>query len=76
MQAIGVILVVVGVVLALVGLVVLIVGRLGGDLPGDLRFQIGNVTVYTPCLTLIIISVVGSILLTIIINVILRLLNR
>ncbi len=77
MEAFGVMLIVIGVLLAGVGIVLVILGRLGGgNLPGDVHLQIGSVTVYAPCLTMIVISVLGSILLTILVNVILRLLNR
>ncbi|MGD0610613.1 MAG: DUF2905 domain-containing protein [Anaerolineales bacterium] len=56
--------------LALAGLVT-IFGKLNlplGRLPGDFRFQSGNVMVYLPCAT----SIVLSILLTLLLNLILR----
>lgn len=77
MGVMGVLLIFIGVGLAVVGVVLVILDRLGGgDLPGDVRFQVGNVLVSAPCMTMLIISVVGSILLTLVVNVILRLLNR
>lgn len=77
MEALGILLIVAGAMLAVVGVVLVILSRLGGEnLPGNLHIQVGNVTIFSPCLTMILISVVGSILLTIIVNVILRLLNR
>ena len=77
METIGVLLVVVGLALAAAGVVMVVVGRLGGgDLPGDIHIQTGSVTIYSPCLTMLIISIVGSVLLTVILNVIARLLGR
>jgi hypothetical protein len=76
METIGVLLVVVGLALAAAGVVMVVVGRLGGDLPGDIHIQTGSVTIYSPCLTMLIISIVGSVLLTLILNVITRLLGR
>jgi hypothetical protein len=77
METIGVLLVVVGLALAAAGVVMVVVGRLGGgDLPGDIHIQAGPVTIYSPCLTMIIISIVGSVLLAVILNIIARLLNR
>jgi hypothetical protein len=77
METIGVLLVVVGLALAAAGMVMVVVEQLGGgDLPGDIHIQAGSVTIYSPCLTMIIISIVGSVLLTVILNIIARLLNR
>jgi hypothetical protein len=75
MEAIGVLLIVFGLGLIIIGAAVLALGRLG-ELPGNLRFQIGSATFFSPCLTMIVLSIVGSILLTIVVNVIVRLLNR
>ncbi len=78
METVGVLLIVVGVLIAVLGVVLLLVGRAtgGAGLPGDVRFQIGNVSIMSPCLTMIIVSVVGSILLTVALNILMRFLNR
>ena len=64
-----------GAVLLLIGGGIYLLSRLGVNLfrmPGDIRFQIGNVTCLVPLVTSLLLSVV----LTLILNVILRLLNR
>jgi hypothetical protein len=56
-----------------VGLVMLLLGRAGvGRLPGDFTFSSGNLTCMVPLASMIVISIV----LTIILNVALRLFNR
>ncbi|MBE7513568.1 MAG: DUF2905 domain-containing protein [Anaerolineales bacterium] len=65
-----------GVALAL-GVVFLLLARIPilnqlFNLPGDLRIQTENVSCFVPIVSMIVISVVGTIL----INVILRLINR
>jgi hypothetical protein len=58
-----------GVVLAAAGVVVLVAGRLGlGRLPGDITFGSGNVRVFAPIGTMILLSI----LLTVALNVFLR----
>lgn len=60
---IGRVLVGVGLVLAVVGVVLLVAGRLGlGRLPGDFRAG-GNVRVYVPLGTCLLVSVVATIVL-------------
>jgi hypothetical protein len=64
-----------GIILILVGGGVWLAGRLGipfGRLPGDIRIERGNGLLYFPIVT----SCVLSILLTIILNIIVRFLNR
>lgn len=64
-----------GLVMAAVGGLVILAARAGlplGRLPGDIRFQSGNVTVFIPLVTMILVSVV----LTILVNVFLRLLGK
>jgi hypothetical protein len=64
-----------GVVLILIGGLVYLVGRLGlplGRLPGDIRIEREGFTCFFPLATMILLSV----LLTILLNVIVRLLNR
>jgi hypothetical protein len=58
-----------GVALALVGAVLLLVGKgLVPHLPGDLAFRIGNVRVFLPIAT----SILISLLLTVVLNVMMR----
>jgi len=66
MQDAGRLLLVLGVALALAGGALMIFGRL--HLPGDLSLKSGNVTVYVPLATGIILSIV----LTVILNFVLR----
>lgn len=58
-------LVVLGLVLAAIGVVVLFADRLPwlGRLPGDIRIERGNVRVYFPLATCLLISVIVTILL-------------
>ncbi|HEX2182688.1 MAG TPA: DUF2905 domain-containing protein [Rubrobacteraceae bacterium] len=53
------------VVLLALGALFLLLGRLGLDrLPGDLVFRRGNVTVYFPIGLMILLSIVGTVLLS------------
>lgn len=64
-----------GVVLFLIGGLLYLTGRLGlpvGRLPGDIRIQGENFTCFFPLVTMILLSIV----LTIILNVVARFLNR
>lgn len=64
-----------GLVFLVIGGVALLLTRLGlplGRLPGDLRIQGQNVTCIIPIVSMILISIV----LTVIVNVVLRLLNK
>jgi hypothetical protein len=68
-------LIILGLILMLAGGMIYILGRFGiplGHLPGDIRIQTDNFTCIFPLTTMIIVSV----LLTILLNVIIRLLNR
>ena len=67
-------LVVLGLGIALLGGLLLLVARLpgAGRLPGDLLIQRENLTVYIPLAT----CLIGSILLTVVVNVIARIANR
>ncbi len=71
---IGRLLIGVGIVIALIGGVLLVVGRVPflGRLPGDIRIQRGNLTCFVPIVT----SLLLSLLLTIVVNVLLRWLRR
>ena len=69
LQPLGRALILVAVVLAAVGALFLVGGRLGlGRLPGDFSWGRGNVRIYAPIAT----SIVVSTLLTIVLNVVLR----
>ncbi len=59
-------LLVVGILLALVGGAVMLFGRF--QLPGEITFRSGNVTVYIPIAT----SIILSIILTIVLNFLFR----
>ena len=61
----------IGLSLSTVGLVLWFFGRSGlplGRLPGDLRFEVGGVTVFIPLAA----SIVLSLVLTVILNILLR----
>jgi len=75
MSSLARILVILGVVLILAGGVVYLLGRLNlplGRLPGDIRIQRENFTCIFPLTTMILLSIGLSVL----INIVLRLLNR
>jgi hypothetical protein len=64
-----------GLILVITGGAIWLLGRTGlpvGRLPGDIRFERENVSCYVPIATMILVSL----LLTVLLNVILRLLNR
>jgi hypothetical protein len=68
-------LVIIGLGLAALGGLVWILGRAGlplGRLPGDFRFETGTLTCFVPLASMILISLV----LTVLLNLIVRLLNR
>jgi len=61
----------IGLSLSTVGVLLWFFGRLGlplGRLPGDLRFEVGGVTVFIPLAA----SIVLSLVLTVILNILLR----
>jgi hypothetical protein len=66
MQDIGRLLLVFGVLLAVIGGALMLFGRF--HLPGDFTFRTGNVTVYVPIATGIILSIV----LTVVLNLVFR----
>ncbi len=70
----GRMLVVVGAVVLVLGLLFVVMGRNNflGRLPGDINFSSGNFTCVAPIATMLLLSVV----LTIILNIVLRLFNR
>lgn len=76
-QTIGRTLLVIGVGLAVIGGALMLLGRLPffqslGSLPGDLRIEGQGFTCFVPIVSMLLISVV----LTIILNIIIRLINR
>lgn len=63
MDGLAKLLVAAGVGLVLLGLAVAAGARLGlGRLPGDLRWETDNVTVYAPIATCVVVSIVGTVL--------------
>jgi hypothetical protein len=75
MTPIAKILIILGFILLFIGLLILLAEKLGfsfGHLPGDFQFQTGNST----CLIGLGTSLLLSILLTLVINILLRLLNK
>ncbi|MFO7537503.1 MAG: DUF2905 domain-containing protein [Chloroflexota bacterium] len=71
----GRLLVIIGVVTAVSGLLILVAVRYLpwlGNLPGDIRFESGNMRFYFPLATMLLISILGSILL----NIVIRIFNR
>ncbi len=70
MQPIGRLLIVAGIILALVGVVLVLGPRIPllGRLPGDFHFESGNVRVFLPLGTMLLISLI----LTIVLNVLNR----
>ena len=74
MNNIGKILILFGGLLVATGAVFLLIQRLAGDrpLPGTLRIEVGNTTLFIPILASIIVSVV----LTLLLNLISRIISR
>ena len=75
MSGIGRWLVIFGLGIVLVGGLLWAAGRLGlplGRLPGDIAIERGNVSVFFPCAT----SIILSLVLTVVLNVVLRWFNR
>jgi len=68
-MSVGRMLIVVGLLIVAIGVVVTIAGTLGlGRLPGDLEFKGRNVRVYVPIAS----SIIVSIVLTIVLNLLVR----
>jgi hypothetical protein len=66
--AFGRLLLIIGLAMALIGGILLVAGRYFpwlGNLPGDLRYESGNVKIYIPLATMILVSVLATILLNI-----------
>lgn len=74
-QSFGRLLLVIGGAIALAGLLMIVGGRLFpwlGRLPGDIRYQGENVSCFFPIATWILLSII----LTLLLNLVIRLLNR
>ena len=74
-QGLGRLLLVIGGMIALIGLVLMVGGRIFpwlGRLPGDIRFQGENISCFFPIDT----SILLSIILTLLLNLVIRILNR
>lgn len=76
-QGIGRLLLVIGIAVALVGALLMLLSRLPflsqfGNLPGDIRIQAGGLTCFIPLASMLVISL----LLTIALNIVARLINR
>jgi len=78
MEDIGKLLIVVGIVLVGAGILIWLLARLPGlgHLPGDIRLETENVSCVFPIVTCIVLSLILSVVGTIALNVIVRLLNR
>jgi hypothetical protein len=77
MQNIGRLLLIMGIAVAVIGGIILLLGRFlptneAGDLPGTIHIEAGNMSCVVPILASILISVVG----TIVLNLIIRFINR
>jgi hypothetical protein len=74
-SSLGRIIVVAGLLLVVVGGLIWAVGKLGlpfGHLPGDIRFERDGFSCFVPLASMILLSLV----LTVVLNIILRILNR
>jgi hypothetical protein len=72
-EQIGRILILVGIIVLVLGLIFLLLGRTPiGRLPGDFTFSNGGFTCFVPVVSMILLSL----LLTLILNVVIRLFNR
>lgn len=67
---VGKLILIAGIALVVLGGVIMLAGRLPwvGQLPGDIHVRRGNTTIYFPLMTMIVISII----LTIILNLLLR----
>jgi len=74
-SSLGKLIVIMGAVLILAGGLIWLLGRSGlpfGQLPGDLQIRREGMSCYVPIVSMIVVSI----LLTIILNIVIRLLNR
>ncbi|GAB4321105.1 MAG: hypothetical protein Kow00117_10380 [Phototrophicales bacterium] len=73
-QSVGKILLLIGFGITLFGGLLLILGRISnfGNLPGDIRVQSNNFSCFVPITSMIILSII----LTVVLNILIRLINR
>lgn len=73
-HALGRILIAGGLILALIGVLLVLLGRTPffGHLPGDIRIQTGNLTCFVPLGSMLVISIA----LTLLLNILARLIRR
>jgi hypothetical protein len=72
MIELGRLLIIIGLVVALVGVMILVAVRYFpwlGNMPGDIRYESKNIRIYFPLVTMLLVSLLGSILLNIIIRI-------
>lgn len=65
-------LIIIGLAIAFAGVVLLVAIRFFpwlGNLPGDFRYESDNVKIYFPLVTMLLISILGSILLNIVLRI-------
>lgn len=74
MDALGKILILFGGILVIGGLAIIMLSKIPGlgRLPGDIRIEFGNISCFFPIAT----SIILSLLLTIVINLLYRIINR
>lgn len=66
---VGPFLVVAGIIIAVLGVLTWVGGLWWvGRLPGDIRIERGNVRIYVPVVSMLVISIVGSVVLTILLH--------
>lgn len=66
---VGPFLVVAGIIIAVLGVLTWVGGLWWvGRLPGDIRIERGNVRIYIPVVSMLVISIVGSVVLTILLH--------
>lgn len=68
----GRMLVIIGFVIAFAGLLILLAVRIFpwlGNLPGDLRIETENARIYFPLATMLLVSILGSILLSVVLRI-------
>ncbi len=73
-NSIGLLIIIIGVVVVGLGLLLLLLGRipLFGRLPGDITIRRKNTTIFAPITTMIILSLLLSLILTVLGNLLLR----
>ncbi len=74
MDALGKVLIIFGVILVIGGIAIVLVSKVPGlgRLPGDISLEFGNISCFFPIAT----SILLSVLLTIVLNLLFRIINR